>query len=91
MVILGYRIGSRPFCTNKDALVESLRLLISSITHEGNVEYWFSYTSDPLELEKMVKSIGIKTYRKYNNINSANSRNNYSNNRSWYIPPTSKL
>ena len=72
----GTRAVGCPFRSNKDAIVESLRILIPSIPHKGNINYWIGYTSNQLIWEKMVKSISHKTYRKYDNDNNNNESNN---------------
>ena len=63
-VMDGTRIVRRPFRLNKDAIVESLRILILSIPYKGNINYWIGYTANQLIWEKIVKSINHKTYRK---------------------------
>ena len=86
IVMDGNRSTGRPFRTNKDALFESLRLLIPSMPHKGNIDYWIGYASDQINWEKMVKSLNHKTYSKYNRNND--SDNNRSRNRN-NSPPKS--
>ena len=44
--IHGQRIRGRPFRTYKDAMIESLCLLIPSMPNNGNYKYWQGYTQD---------------------------------------------
>ena len=74
--IPGKRLTGRPFRTNKDAIVESIRKLIPCTPHYENTDYWIEYTTDEVNWERIVKNLGHKTYRKYLASNNNNHNNN---------------
>jgi len=61
----GKRIKGRPFRTCKDAFIESIRLLIPSMPHTGNFNYWAGHAQNKPTWSNMIKTLGSKTYKRY--------------------------
>ena len=55
---------------NKDAIVESLRILIPSLPESGLYGYWVGYATDELAWTEMIGNLFIKTYPCYANRES---------------------
>ena len=68
-------IRGRPFQKNKDAITESIKILIPSLPDSGDFSYWFGHSQDKVVWEKMIKNLFKITYPRHN-------RNNYPNTRS---------
>ena len=64
----------RPFRKNKDAITESIRILIPSLPDSGDFNYWFGYAQDEGVWEKMIKNLFKTTYHRYNCNNYPNTR-----------------
>ena len=79
----GSLIRGRPFRTIKDAIYESIRILIPSIPESAPFKYWFGYANDKIEWEKMIKLLNVRTFPPF-----FSQRYNTRSNRSS-PPPTS--
>ena len=86
--IKGSRSRGRPYRTNKDAIVESLRGLIPSLPENGTFHYWFGYAKVRGVWEKMVSKLGEVTYRRYQQ-NEPNENHYFHNNHHSHNPPSS--
>ena len=83
----GLRPRGRPYRTCKDATVEALRQLIPSIPENGTFYYWIGYTRDKNTWERMINTIGEKTYRRYH---EDDEQDNDRNNEEYPSPPSPK-
>ena len=63
-------LNGRPFQKNKDAIIESLRILIPSLPQSGLHSYWVGYATDESVWIKMIRNLFFKTYACYANRKS---------------------
>ena len=65
--VKGSMLHVRPFRKNKDAIVESLMMLIPRMPESGDLKHWVGYVYNKLEWEEMIKNLAIRTHPCYNN------------------------
>ena len=63
-------LNGRPFRKNKDAIVESLRLLMPSLPESGPHSYWVGYARNELVWTEMIGNLFTKTYPDHANSES---------------------
>ena len=58
--IVGRKNRGRLFYSIKDAIIESIHLMIPSLSNSGCHNYWFRYAQDKTKWNEIIGNIGIK-------------------------------